>query len=65
MLIFKNLQEQLEQEKRLRIETMAELTNVKESYKRLEIELKHKVNNKSVDEEMHSRRQLSKSIHSY
>ena len=38
MLIFKNLQEQLEQEKRLRIETMAELTNVKESYKRLEIE---------------------------
>ena len=65
MLIFKNLQEQLEQEKRLRIEPMAELTNVKESYKRLEIELKHKVNNKSVDEEMQSRRQLSKSIHSY
>jgi hypothetical protein len=65
MLIFKNLQEQLEQEKRLRIETMAELTNVKESYKRLEIELKHKVNNKSVDEEMQSRRQLSKFIHSY
>ena len=65
MLIFKNLQEQLEQEKRLRIETMAELTNVKESYKRLEKELKHKITNKSVEEVMPSRRQLSKFIHSY
>lgn len=59
MKICENLQEQLEKEKSLRIETVTELTNIKESYKRLEQELKHKVN-KSENEDLPFQRKLSK-----